>query len=52
MVDHTEVTPDYYIDKSKGAVFIPQANGHDKSTYLENKPGELFDFNSEAEPIL
>lgn len=51
MVDDRAVEPDYYIDKADPAIFIPDPEGNDKVTMLEDRE-ELFDFDSEAEPIL
>lgn len=51
MVDDTTVEPDYYIDRADVAIFIPDQDGTDKSTLLNDR-GELYDFNVEAAPIL
>jgi hypothetical protein len=51
MVDDTKVEPDFYIDKAEPAIFIPDPDGNDKQTHLEDRE-ELFDFNHESEPIL
>ena len=51
IVDETLVEPDYYIDRAEKAMFVPDEDGLDKSTMLEDRE-ELFDFNAEAEPIL
>ena len=51
MVDDKEVEPDYYIDRAGDAIFVPDEDGHDKSTILQDRE-ELFDFNLEVEPIL
>lgn len=45
-MDH--VAPDFYVDKSQAAVFVPDPDGVDKSTELR----DMFDFNLEVEPIL
>jgi len=50
MVDHVEVEPDFYVDKGNDAVYIPDAEGAEKSTMLYNY--DVFDFNLEVEPIL
>jgi hypothetical protein len=51
MVDERQVEPDFYIDRAEVAVFIPDPDGADKSTLLNDRE-ELFDFNLEAAPIL
>ena len=45
-VDH--VAPDFYVDKSQAAVFVPDPDGVDKSKEIR----DMFDFNLEVEPIL
>jgi radial spoke head protein 3 len=42
------VAPDFYVDKSQAAVFVPDPDGVDKSTELR----DMFDFNLEVEPLL
>lgn len=51
MVDHQTIEPDYYVDRAEPAIFIPDPEGNDKVTMLDDRE-ELFDFNSEVEPIL
>jgi len=51
MVDNLDVEPDYYIDRADPAIFVPDPDGHDKATILEDRE-ELFDFKLEARPIL
>ena len=51
MVDHQTIEPDYYVDRADPAIFIPDPEGNDKVTMLDDRE-ELFDFNSEVEPIL
>jgi hypothetical protein len=41
---------DCYIDKSNEAVFVPDPDGVNKSTLVEQ--GEVFDFDLEVAPIL
>ena len=42
MVDQETVEPDFFVDKSNPAVYIPDPDGVPKSTELA--PEELFDF--------
>lgn len=51
MVDHQTLEADYYIDRADPAIFVPDPEGKDKVTMLDDKE-ELYDFNSEVEPIL
>ena len=41
---------DFYIDRPVNRLFVPQKTGEDKATQVLD--GELFDFDSEVEPIL
>jgi len=38
-----ELEPDFYIDRSASAVFIPDPDGQEKETIIEEY--DLFDFN-------
>ena len=51
MVDHQTLEADYYIDRADPAIFVPDPEGKDKVTMLDDKE-ELYDFKSEVEPIL
>lgn len=51
MVDDIAIEADFYIDRAEQAVFVPDPEGHDKATLLEDRE-ELFDFECEVEPIL
>lgn len=51
MVNDDEIEADYYIDRAQEAVYVPDPEGLDKATVLEDRQ-DLFDFNLECEPIL
>ena len=44
-----EVEPDFFVDRSKTAVFVPDAEGQDKSTALDSR---VYDYEMEVESVL
>ena len=46
----TEVQTDNYIDRPSTPLFVPRKTGEDAETQIED--GELFDFDTEVDPIL
>ena len=53
MVQEDHIEPDYFIDRPPSPFFYQESPGHDKTTMLNDRAEpELFDFNSEIEPIL
>lgn len=52
MVDEDQLEPDYYIDRPPSPIYIPNPDGEIKSTQIEDRDPDLFDFNLEVEPIL
>ena len=51
MPEH-EIQPDYYIDRSPEAIFIPNPEGDQKATQIFEGDPDLFDYENEVEPIL
>jgi len=53
MIDEQMIEPDYFIDMPPPAIYVPDAPGLDKETFMdERRDPDLFDFNAEVEPIL
>lgn len=48
-----QVEPDYFIDRPPSAVFVPDEEGADKSTFMDDrKEPELYSFENEVRPVL
>lgn len=53
MIDEDAIEADFYIDRAPDAVFIPNKEGDDKFTVMNDRADpDLFDFDVEVEPIL
>ena len=53
MTNEFDVEPDYFIDRSPEAIFMPIPKGRDKTTQVQDRTDpELFNFDLEVEPIL
>ena len=51
-VNEKSIPVDYFIDRPRTPVFIPNPDGHNVETQIQDGDPDLFDYDNEVEPIL